>query len=182
MSKQVKQLLTDELQKKFSGVNEFIVIDLTGIDGITNNRLRGQLRQKGIKLTMVRNAMMRKAMAAMGKETATGLFSTGCCTVAMGGDSVVDLAKEIKSINIGKTPINFRGAYVEGAVLDAAGASNLATMKTRVEMLGEISMLANSPGKRLAGAIAGPAGKIAGCVKAISEKAEKTPAAAPAAA
>ncbi|MGA2915887.1 MAG: 50S ribosomal protein L10 [Sedimentisphaerales bacterium] len=173
MSKQVKQLLTDELQKKFTGVNEFIVVDLTGIDGITNNRLRGQLRQKGISLTMVRNAMMRKAMAAMGKETAADLFATGSCTVASGGDSVVDLAKEIKAINIGKTPIKFRGAYVEGAVLDAAGAGQLATMKTRVEMLGEIVMLANSPGRRIAGAIAGPAGIIAGCVKAIAEKAEK---------
>ena len=166
MSKQVKQLLADELQKKFTGINEFIVVDLTGIDGITNNRLRGQLREKGIHLTMVRNAMMKRAAVAMGITAAADLFVTGCCTVAAGGDSVVDLAKELKAINIGKTPIKFRGAYVEGTVLDAAGAGALATMKTRVEMQGEIVMLANSPGRRLAGAIAAPAGIIAGCVKA----------------
>lgn len=173
MGKQVKQLLADELQKKFSSVSDFIVVDLMGIDGITNNRLRGQLRQKGISLTMVRNAMVKKAFKAMGKENAAGLFETGSCTIAYGAESIVDLAKELKAVNIGKVPIKFRGAYLEGSVLDSAAAGSLVNMKTRTEMLGEIVMLANSPARRIAGAIVSPARKIAGCVKAISEKAEK---------
>ena len=95
MSKYVKQILAKELAKRFTGVNEFLVVDMTGIDGIVNNQLRGKLHQKGIKLTMVKNAMMRHAMAAMEKTGAVELFATGSCTVAYGGDSVVDVAKEI---------------------------------------------------------------------------------------
>ena len=106
MSKYVKQILANELQKKFTGVNEFLVVDMTGIDGITNNRLRGKLRDKGIKLTMVKNAMMKQAMTAMGKTVAAELFATGSCSVVYGGDSVVDVAKEIKAVNVGKTAIN----------------------------------------------------------------------------
>jgi hypothetical protein len=34
-------------------------------------------------------------------------------------------------------------------------------------------MLANSPGRQIAGALIGPAGKIAGCIKAVEEKLEK---------
>jgi large subunit ribosomal protein L10 len=173
MSKYVKQILTKELSDKFGGVSEFLVVDMTGIDGIVNNQLRGKLRQKGIKLTMVKNAMMKQAMTTMGKNIAAGLFATGSCTVVYGGDSVVDLAKEIKAISVGKKVIKFKGAYVDGAALDAAGAASLVNMKSRAELQGEIVMLANSPGRRLAGAIAAPAGIIAGCIKTIADKAEK---------
>lgn len=174
MSKYVKQILTKEFQNRFAGVNEFLVVDMTGVDGIANNQLRGQLRQKGIKLTMVKNAMMRHAIAAMGKTCAAELFATGSCTVVYGDDSVIDLAKEIKAANIGKKKvIKFKGAYVDGTALDAATAGQLVNMKTRVELQGEIVMLANSPGRRLAGAIAAPAGIIAGRIKIISEKEEK---------
>jgi large subunit ribosomal protein L10 len=173
MSKYVKQILANELAKRFTGVNEFLVVDMTGIDGIVNNQLRGKLRHKGIKLTMVKNTMMKQAVAAMGMSAAAGLFATGSCTVVYGGDSVVDLAKEIKAASVGKKVIKFKGAYVDGTALDAAAAGQLVNMKSRTELQGEIVMLANSPGRRLAGAIAAPAGIIAGCIKAIADKAEK---------
>ncbi|MFA5292792.1 MAG: 50S ribosomal protein L10 [Phycisphaerae bacterium] len=172
MGKSVKQLLTDELQGKFTGVNEFLVLDITGVDGITNNELRGKLRDKGIKLTMVRNAVMRQAMKMLEQTAAMDLFTTGSCTVAYGGDSIVDLAKEIESISK-KVSIQFKSAYVEGTALNADGAKGLAKMKNRVELQGEIIMLANSPGRRLASAIGSPAGIIAGCIKTIAEKEEK---------
>ncbi len=173
MSRYVKQVLAKELTNRFASVNEFLVVDMTGIDGIVNNRMRGKLRQKGIKLTMVKNAMMRQAMTAMGKTIAAGLFATGCCTVVYGGDNVVDVAKEIKAASVGKTAIKFKGAYVDGTALDAAAAAKLVNMKSRGELQGEIVMLANSPARRLAGAIGSLAGIIAGCIKAIAEKAEK---------
>lgn len=176
MSKQVKQLLTNELQNKFNGINEFLVLDITGIDGIANNRLRGQLRAKGIKITMVRNAMMRQAMKTLNKPAAMDLFVAGSSTVAIGGASVVDLAKEIDII--AKTmPIKFKGAYVEGSALDENGAKSLVNMKSRAELQGDIVMLANAPGRRLASQIGAPAGIIAGCIKTLADK-EEVPAAA----
>jgi large subunit ribosomal protein L10 len=178
MSKQIKQLVTNELQSKFNGINEFIVVDITGIDGIANNQLREKFLSKKIKLTMVRNAMMRQAMKALNMPAAMDLFVTGSCTVAVGGASIVDLAKEIDAI--AKTvPIKFKGAYLEGTSLDAAAAKNLINMKTRSELQGEIVMLANAPARRLASQIVAPASKIAGCIKTIIEKGEKAePAAA----
>jgi large subunit ribosomal protein L10 len=175
MSRYIKNMLSKELEGKFASVKEFLVVDMTGVDGITNNQLRGKLGTKGIKLTMVRNAMMRQAVTSLGMAAASGLFDTGCCTVAYGADSVVDLAKELKA-TAGKTVIKFKGAYLDGAALDAKAAANLVNMKSRVELQGDIVMLANSPARRLAGAIASPAGRIAGCIKTIAEKAEAAPA------
>ncbi len=174
MSKYVKQILTKELQSRFADVNEFLIVDMTGVNGITNNQLRGNLREKGIKIMMVKNAMMRQALKEMDMASAAELFAAGPCTVVYGGDSVVDVAKEIKAANVGKkTVIKFRGAYTDGLLLDAAAATELMNMKSRTELLGDIVMLANSPARRLAGAIASPGGVIAGCIKTIAEKEEK---------
>jgi large subunit ribosomal protein L10 len=172
MSKSVKELLTKELSDKFGGVNEFLVLDITGVDGITTNLLRGDLRNKGIKLTMVRNAMMRQAMKALERDNAMDLFVTGSCTVAYGSDSVIDVAKEIELLTKQK-PLKITGAYLDGVILSAEAAKGLSKMKNRVQLIGEVIMLANSPARRLASAIGAPAGIIAGCIKTLADKEEK---------
>src|SRR4030042_6110273 len=173
MSKYVKQTLAKELASRLADVNDFLVVDMTGIDGITNNRLRGKLGEKGIKIMVVKNAMMRQSLKGRGMDSAVELFAAGPCTVAYGGDSVVDVAKEIRAVDTGKVVIQFRGAYIDGVPLDTAAAAELVNMKSRVELLSEIVMLLNSPARRLAGAIVSPAGIIAGCIKTIADGSEK---------
>jgi large subunit ribosomal protein L10 len=116
--------------------------------------------------------MMRQAAKTLGMTAAIDLFAAGPCTVAYGADNAVDLAKQIKAA-AGKVVIKFRGAYVDGAALDAKNAANLVNMKSRVELQGEVIMLANSPARRLAKAVISPAGVIAGCIKTLADKEEK---------
>jgi large subunit ribosomal protein L10 len=116
---------------------------------------------------------MKRALTKLKMESALELFM-GPCVVAYGGDSIVDCAKEL-SVWTGKVKaIHIKGAYLEGASLDDKGAQGLSKMPSRVELQGRIIMLAKSPGAKLAGAIRGPAGKIAGCIKTIIEKSEKS--------
>lgn len=174
MSKYVKELLEKQLERKFSNVSDFVVFDYAGIGGNDNNEMRGDLKSKGIGFVLVRNAMMRRALESLDSGAAGTFFLEGPTAVAFGGDSVVDVAKEmdiwIKKFNDG---INFKGAFVDGAAVDAAGAKSLTKMKSRVELQGEIVMLSQSPGSNLAGAISGPAGAIAGCIKTLIENLEE---------
>jgi large subunit ribosomal protein L10 len=173
MSKYVKGLLEKQLERKFTDVTDFVVFDFKGIDGNTNNEMRGVLKEKGIGITLVKNAMMRRAFESLGREEAGTFFLEGPTAIAFGGDSVVDIAKEMEGWVKKFELVNFKGAFVDGAVVDAAGAKSLAKMKSRVELQGEVVLIAQSPGSNLAGAIAGPAGAIAGCIKTLVENLEE---------
>ena len=173
MSKFVKELFKTELEQKFTDVDDFLVVVTKGLSGNENNEMRGVLKEKGIKLSVVKNSVMRRALESLEMSAATELFMAGPCTVAYGGDSIVDVAKEFSDQAKKLSVLEFSGAFVDGTVVDAKGAEALSKMPSRVELQGEIIILANSPGRTVAGAIAGPAGAIAGCIKSLVEKLEE---------
>ncbi len=173
MSTYVKGLLQKELEKKFEAVGDFLVVDAKGVGGNDNNEMRGALKARGIRLAVVKNALMSRALEGLGKSSAKSLFASGPRAVAYGGDSIVDVAKELAGWGKKLEVVNIVGAFVDGAVLDGAGAKALSKMPSRPELQGMVVMLANSPGSRVAGAVSGPGGIIAGCVKGLVEKLEK---------
>ncbi len=174
MSKYVKELIQGELEQRVTDgdVKEFIVFNLMGVPGVANNVMRGELKEKGVEMFVVKNSLFRRALRSKEMESACGLFS-GPCAVAYGGDSIVDAAKELFDWAKKVKAIQFKGAFLDGMVLDGKAAQALAKMPTRRELHAQIAACAMSPASQIAGALVGPSSKIAGCVKTVIENAEK---------
>ena len=174
MSKYVKQLVQAQLEKKISDekISDFLVVSTKGVAGVDNNVMRGELKEKGIRVAVVKNSLFTRALRSRKLDGAAQLFS-GPCAVVYGGDSIVDVAKEmvgwVKKLKV----LELKGAFVDGALFDGKGAEQLSQMPTRSSCRAGSVLRALSPGARVAGVLIGPAGVIAGCLKSIVEKAEK---------
>ncbi|HSV27507.1 MAG TPA: 50S ribosomal protein L10 [Sedimentisphaerales bacterium] len=172
MSKYVKGLVQKQLEKAFSGVNEFVVVSVKGINGVNNNVIRGALRQNNIRISVVKNNLARNAFKNMGLEVSKGLFA-GPCAIVYGGDSIVDVAKQMVFWAGKNKELEIKGAFLDGLVMDSRQAVALSKMPSRAELQGSIVRAAMSPGAKVAGAVAAPASGIAGCIKRLVEKLEK---------
>lgn len=171
MSKPVKDVITHEYHNSYSELESACVVNVIGLDAISTNRLRNDLKSKNIRLQVVRNTLARRALADRPLAPLASAMK-GPCALVTGGDSMIDVAKHLVSLKKTYPKMELKVGIIDGDP-DLIDVEQMAKMKSRVEMLGEVAMLIASPGRRLAGCIASPGGKIAGCVKAVVEKAEK---------
>jgi large subunit ribosomal protein L10 len=180
MSKVIKQMQMDALKEDFKGVRDMVLLHVVGLDAIAENKIRLDLRKKGIRLQMVKNSLARRVFGDMGLQIKSEWANS--TTVAWGGTSVAELSKELETI-VKKYEKKMK---VKLAVADGQEVAFAAALKmpTRAEALGRVSMLAQAPARRVAGQIVGPASQVCGQIKGIKdmkkdEAAAETPAAPP---
>jgi len=113
MSKKAKQLVSNEYKRWYDGIDNVCVVDLTGLDAIRNHKLRGALRQKNIRLHVVRNSLFRRAFTA-GPMASVAKALTGPCALVTGGESLVDVAKELVRISGEIEALKLRFGVMDG--------------------------------------------------------------------
>ena len=122
MSKFVKNLITDHVRSRLQNVHDALLVNVVGMNAMTNHRLRGELAGKNIHLLVVNNSLAHRAMA---DTPLASLFEgvAGCAAVCWGSEDIVSLAKEITKL-IGSEkykPLEARGGVMDGERLPAAG-------------------------------------------------------------
>ena len=172
MSKRIKNLIATELEKRLTGADSVVIVDYSGINANDTNKLRNGLKKKNVRMTVIANAQGRRAMEKVGLK-AGGDLLLGTNALVYGGESVVDSVKELLEQGKEIAKLKIKGSVVEGQLLDKPATEALAKLPGRRELHAQISTLAISPGRKLAGQIVGPGRNVAGLVKAVIEKKEK---------
>ena len=176
MSKPVKELVRKELINRFQNLSSLAVVGFTGIDAVMNHRIRGRLREKDIKLMVVKNSAARQAFEAVGLGQAKGLID-GPCAVAFGVDAeetgVVTVIREIMDIAKETPNLTVKAAVLDGEVFGPDRIEELSKFPTRDEALAKAVTCVLSPGAKLAACLIGPGAKIASLLKALQDRQEE---------
>lgn len=171
MSKIVKKMMLDDLRSKMEGRRDFLILDISKMDAITNNELRLDLAQKGITLLGVKNRLMQVVLKDNDLDSLDGPL-TGPSTVVWGGEDIVGLSREIAAWAKKIQEIEIKGGSVDGQGVDSAGVMDISRGPSRLELIGQIAGLALSPGANIAGALLGPGGILSGQAKSLADKDE----------
>lgn len=153
--------LTAQLSNKAGEENHIIYLaDLTALNATETTELRRACFKADIKLEVVKNTFLEKAMKA------SGLNFGELPSVLKGNTSVMYAevgnapAKLIKAFRKKTDKIRLKGAYINGAIfVGDEQLETLVSLKSREELIGDIIGLLQAPAQRLAGVL-----------KAIAEK------------
>jgi large subunit ribosomal protein L10 len=182
MSKKIKSLITKELGDRFKGVESVAVINPRGIGATKNNQIRRKLREKGLRMTVVKNTLAKRAVGDDSKIKGFDKLLDGPSAVIYGEASISTIARLILDEKKTDEKIELRGIFFDGEVyVGDKGVEQVSKLPTREEAIGQVVALILAPGQRLGGIFKGQAGKVAALIQAIEEKKEKEGGAAPAA-
>ena len=178
MSKRVKGLIEKDYERRVGHVNAVAVINPRGIDANQTNAFRRLLASKGVRITVVKNTLARRAGGRMGLDGFEALLDGPSALVY--GEAVTDgEATAISSVCRALVDqkkdkkfeaLEFRGVFFDGEVYHGEkGVEQISKLPTREEALATLAGAILGPGGTLAAAMRGPGAKIAGVLKTIEK-------------
>lgn len=144
MFRQQKEDAVAELKDTLSKVASLIVADYRGLTVEQVNGLRREIRKADCTYRVVKNTMVRRAISGTDMEGLAPLFK-GPTAIAYSMSDPVSPAKIIDKFASELAPLEVKGGYLDGQVLDETGVKSLANMKGKDELRAELLMTFLAP-------------------------------------
>ena len=171
MKKEQKAQEIRNLTEELSSVKNLYLTDIAGLDAVQTTALRRACFKANIKLSVVKNTLLAKAMEASDKdfgnlhETLRGNTSLMFSEL---GNAPAKLIKDFRKKS--KKPI-LKGAYVEEAIyIGDDQIDALESIKSKEELIGEVITILQSPAKNIISALQSSGSNISGILKTLSER------------
>jgi large subunit ribosomal protein L10 len=173
MTREEKAKYIDELAAELSQAGIFYLTDTSELTVETINNLRRRCYQSNIKLKVVKNTLLQKAMERIDGKDYSELNQVLSGPTSIMFSEVGNLpAKIIKEFRKKSDKPILKGAFIDEAIFIGDNQlDSLVTLKSKEELIGEIVGLLQSPAKNVISALKGQGGKIAGILKTLEERA-----------
>ena len=171
MTREQKSQVIEELTADLASNANIYLTDISGLNAGNTSDLRRACFKANVKLAVVKNTLLEKAMAASEKDFGDLPSILKGNTSLMYSETGNAPAKVIKAFRKKSDKPLLKGAFIEEAIyigdeqLDA-----LVDVKSREELIGDIVGLLQSPAKNVISALKSGGGKLAGIIKTLSEK------------
>ena len=171
MTRQEKHDAIENLKEALVSVKTLYLADIEGLDARQTNALRRACFKENIKLQVVKNTLLAKAMEASTHDFGelTGILKGN--TSLMFSETGNAPAKVIKNFRKKSDRPILKGAFIEEAIyLGDDQIDVLVAIKSKEELIGDIIMLLQSPTKNVVSALQSGGGKLSGILTTLAER------------
>ena len=168
MDRAQKQDQIESLKGVFDGAGAVVVTHYMGLTVAEMTDLRGKLREQGASLQVVKNTLVKKALAGSVGEAGDTLFK-GPVAIAFAPDPV-SAAKVATQYAKDNDKFSVVGGLMGQQVLDQKAISALATLPSLDQLRAKIIGLLQAPATKIAGILQAPGGQIARVIGAYAAK------------
>ncbi len=154
MTREEKSIAIEDLTAKLADANIIYIADTSGLNAETTSNLRRACFKAGIKLEVVKNTLLEKAMQASANDY-------GDLPSVLKGNSSILIAevanapaKIIKDFRKKSDKPLLKGAFINNEIYIGDNLlDSLASLKSKEEVIGEIIGLLQSPAQRIISAL-----------------------------
>ena len=171
MTREEKSKVIEAITAELAESSNFYLTDLSGLDAVMTSQLRRACFKANVKLSVVKNTLLEKAMEASEKDFGELPLTLKGNTSLMYSEAGNAPAKVIKAFRKKSEKPFLKGAYIEEAVyIGDDQLDMLVDIKSKEELIGEIIGLLQSPAKNVVSALQSSGGKLSGIIKTLSQK------------
>ena len=165
MRKEDKAQVIESISAQLQETPNFYLVDISGLNAENSSKLRRACFEKDIKLNVVKNTLLTKALEKIENEELKKVFAVleGPTAIMYCNAPLNAPAKLIKKFNdegIEKPVLKAAYLVESGAYVGADQLGALCAIKSREELIADIVLMLQQAGGQ----------KIAGLLKAIEEK------------
>ena len=172
MKKELKDTIIVELGQKLKEYPHFYLVDLTGLNAEKTSDLRRKCFKSEIKLEVVKNTLLQKALEASGVDFSPLYDCLKGNTAVMFTTTANVPAKLLKEYKKEGIPA-LKAAYAEESIFVGADRlEELAALKSKNELIADVVALLQSPAKNVVSALQSGADTIHGVLKTLGERPE----------
>jgi len=137
-----KEAVVSSIQESFDGAQSIIFYDYRGLTVEEVTELRKQMREAGVEYKVLKNTMIRRALAALEIEGVDAILE-GPTAVAVGKEDPVAPARVLNDFvkKVKKTEI--KGGVVYGKAATLAEIEYLATLPSKEQLIASLMSVIN---------------------------------------
>jgi large subunit ribosomal protein L10 len=161
MTREEKSIAIEDLTARLADVNVVYLADTSGLDADTTSNLRRACFKAGIKLEVVKNTLLEKAMEASVNDYGDLPSVLKGNTALMIAETANGPAKIIKEFRKKSDKPLLKGAYINQEIyIGDNQLDGLVAIKSKEEVIAEIIGLLQSPAQRVIAALQNQPGKV----------------------
>lgn len=170
MRKEDKNTIIEQIVATVKEYSHFYLIDMTAMNAAKTSDLRRACYKTGIKLMVVKNTLLHKALGTLDMDYSPLYNSLKGSTSVMFCDAANVPAKLLKDIAKDGIP-GLKAAYAEeGFYVGADQLDALISIKSKNEVIADVIALLQSPAKNVVSALQSGGNTLHGVLKTLSEK------------